>query len=239
MINAANEHLKGGIESMECKVIQEQLLDCIDKKLSAKLSQKITNHLLNCETCEKMYRRHQKTHQALKGFGEAVRVGVVNMEAPPLPSLEGSTIGIGIWDRLKTPVPVWIPSAASVAVLLMFAVAIFSPLNLSMEWGKEKGGGKIESTTPPLAAESLLEFLIVPDPTDLGQLAASIETVETFLKAHPKDVAMHAKLVELYQAKLKQQSISKASRIVLLEKLSMERERLLELLKKQHLMKGD
>ena len=95
------------------------------------------------------------------------------------------------------------------------------------------------SVTPPLAAEAMLEFLIVPDPTDFGQLAASVEAVEKFMESHPEDLAMHAKLVELYQAKLKQQSISKASRIVLVEKLSMERERLLELLQKQHLMKGD
>ena len=224
---------------MKCEAIQEKLLDYIDQTLSAEASQNITNHLLNCETCEKTYRRYQKTHEALKGFGEAVRAGVIDMDAPALPLLRRTPFWAKIWDRLKTPEPVWIPSAASEAVLLMFAVAIFSPLNLSMEWGKQKGGGNMESTTPPLAAKALLEFLIVPDPTDLGQLAASIETVETFLKAHPKDVAMHAKLVELYQAKLKQQSISKASRIVLVEKLSMERERLLELLQKQHLMKGD
>ena len=225
---------------MKCEAIQEQLLDYIDKKLSAEASQNITNHLLNCETCEKTYRRYQKTHEALKGFGEAVRAGVIDMDAPALLLLRRNPFWAKIWDRLKTPVPVWIPSAVSVAVLLMFAIGTFSPLKLSIEWGKEKGSRDTGSITPPLAAEAMLEFLIVPDPTDSGQLAASIEAVETFLMAHPEDLAMHAKLVELYQAQLKllglsspkdvsKPSLSNASRAILEKKLSIERARFIEL----------
>jgi len=220
---------------MKCKAIQKRLLDYIDGKLSAGASKNITNHLLNCQTCERTYRRYQKTHEALKGFGEAVRAHTVDMEAPPLPPLRRRSLWVRIWNGLKTPLPVWIPSAASMAILLVFAVATFSPLNLSVEWGKEKGGGNIGNITPPLAAEAMLEFLIVPDPTDLGQLVASIEAVETFLESHPEDVAMHAKLVELYQAQLKLKSLSEASRAVLVEKLSIERARFIELLEKTNL----
>jgi hypothetical protein len=245
---------------MKCKVIQEQLLNYIDRKLSIEVSQKITSHLLNCEICEKTYRRYQKTHEALKGFGEAVRAGIVDVEAPPLPPSRQLPLWVRIWNGLKTPVPVrkfsfllfklffsfskrkekfgWIPSAVSVAVLLMFAVVIFSPLNLSIEWGKEKGGGNTGNIKPPLAAEAMLEFLIVPDPTDSGQLAASIEAVETFLIAHPEDLAMHAKLVELYQAQLKLNSLSETSRAALAKKVSIEQTHFTELLKKTNLTKG-
>lgn len=220
---------------MKCKAIQSQLLDYIDGKISAETSQKITNHLLNCETCEKTYRRYKKTHEALKGFSGAVRAGIVDMEAPPLPPLQRHPFWLKIWNGLKIPVPVWIPSAATVAVLLIFAVGTFSPLNLSIEWGKEKGGGNTGSVTPPLAAEAMLEFLIVPDSTDSGQLVASIEAVESFLKTHPEDVAMHAKLIELYRAQLNHQSFSEASRIMLEEKLSIERARFIKLLEKTNL----
>lgn len=224
---------------MKCKAIQEQLLDYIDRKLSAEASQNITNHLLSCEICEKTYRRYQKTHEALKGFGEVVRAGIIDMDAPALPPLRGNPFWAKIWDRLKTPVPVWIPSAVGVAVLLMFAIGTFSPLNLSMEWGKEKGSGNTGNITPPLAAEAMLEFLIVPDSTDSGQLAASIEVVETFVETHPEDLAMHAKLVELYQAQLKLNSLSNASRAMLEKKLSIERARFIELLEKTNLINGN
>ena len=184
-----------------------------------------------------MHRRYQKTHEALQGFGEAVRAHTVEMEAPHLPPLRRRQFWVSIWNGLKTPVPVWIPSAAGVAVLLMFVVAIFSPLGPSIDLGGVKGGGT-ETVTPPLAAEAMLAFLIVPDPTDADQIAASIETVETFVEAYPEDIAMHAKLIELYQAKLKLKSLPKASRPILEKKLSIERARFIALLQKTELTKG-
>lgn len=222
---------------MKCKAIQELLLDYIDNKLSAGKSRKITEHISNCETCERIYERHQKTNEALKEFGEAVRTGMVDVEAPPL--LPRRPIWARIWNGLKTPVPVWIPSAVYVAILLIFATLVYSPLELSVEWGRKKGGGSMGNITPPLAAESMLEFLIVPDLTDPGQLAASIETVEKFLEVHPEDLAMHAKLIEFYQAELKLNSLTKPSRMVLAKKLSLERERLIELMGKANLTEGD
>ena len=223
---------------MKCEAVQELLLDYIDKKLPAGKSRKITNHISNCEACEKTYRRYQKTHEALEEFGEAVRTGIVDMEAPPMPSPQRRPIWVSIWDSLTIPVPVWIPSAAIVAVVLIFVALISSPLELSIEWGREKGGGNMGNVKPPLAAEAMLEFLIMPDLTDTGQLAASIEAVEKFLEAHPEDLAMHAKLIEFYQAQLKLKPLSKPSRAVLEEKLSIERARFTELLGKAELMKG-
>ena len=76
----------------------------------------------------------------------------------------------------------------------------------------------------------MLEFLIVPEPTDAGQLTASIETVETFLRMHPGDFAMRAKLVELYQSRLKLGALSAVERDAMTEKLSLERQRFSDLL---------
>jgi hypothetical protein len=120
----------------------------------------------------------------------------------------------------------------------MFAVVIFSLLNPTIKPGRDKGAENPGEIKPPLAAEAMLEFLILPDPTDSGQLAASIEVVETFLAAHPKDLAMHAKLVELYQARLKMKPLSEASRSMLEKKLLLERARFIELLQEAELTKG-
>ena len=76
----------------------------------------------------------------------------------------------------------------------------------------------------------MLEFLIVPEPTDAAQLTASIEAVETFLKMHPNDFAMHAKLVELYESRLKLGELPVAERDAMIEKLSYKRQRFLALL---------
>ena len=160
------------------------------------------------------------------------------MQAPLLPSPQRRPVWVSIWDSLTTPVPVWIPSAAIVTVVLIFAVLISSPLELSIEWGREKGGGNVGNVKPPLAAEAMLEFLIVPDPTDPGQLAASIEAVEKFLEAHPEDLAMHAKLIEFYQAQLKLKPLLGSSHTTLEEKLSLERARFIELLGKTEITKG-
>lgn len=223
---------------MKCEAVQELLLDYIDKKLPAGKFRKITNHISNCEACEKTYRRYQRTHEALEEFGEAVRTGIVDMEAPPLPSHQRRPIRVSISNGLRTPVPLWILSVAIGAVILIFAALISSPLELPIEWGREKGGGSMGNIKPPLAAEAMLEFLIMPDLTDPGQLAASIEAVDKFLEAHPEDLAMHAKLIELYQAQLKLKPLSESSRAALEQNLSIERARFIELLGKIEIMKG-
>lgn len=211
---------------MKCNQVQERLLHSIDKELSPQ----IREHLLGCEECERKYRILQETQKSLVDFGRAVRDGSISMEAPPFLPARRRSFWIEIRDSLKTPVPVWVPSAIGVVGLLLFVVSIFSPLTPSVEWGARKGTENTGSIAPPLSAEGMLEFLIVPEPTDAGQLAASIEAVETFLKMHPNDLAMHAKLVELYQSRLKLGELSVVERDAIAEKLSLERQRFSELL---------
>lgn len=126
--------------------------------------------------------------------------------------------------------PVWVPSAIGVVGLLLCVVVIFLPLTPSVKWGARKGNENTGRITPPLSAEGMLEFLIVPKSTDPGQLTASIKAVETFLKRHPNDLAMHAKPVELYQSRLKLGTLPTTERDAMAEKLSLERRRFLELL---------
>ena len=211
---------------MKCNQVQEKLLHSIDKELSPQ----IREHLLGCEECERKYRIVQETQKSLEDFGGAVRDGAVSMEAPPFPPIRRRSFWLEIWDSLKTPVPVWVPSVIGVVGLLLFVVAILSPLTPSVEWGARKGSENTGTIAPPLSAEGMLEFLIVPEPTDAAQLTASIEVVETFLKMHPDDLAMHAKLVELYQSRLKLGGLSAAERDAMTKKLSLERQRFSDLL---------
>ena len=211
---------------MQCNQVQERLFHSIDKELSPQ----IRAHLLGCEECERKYRILQETQKSLEDFGGAVRDGSISMEAPPFPPVRRRSFWIEVRDKLKTPVPVWVPSAIGVVGLLLFVVAIFAPLTPSVEWGTRKGSENVGSIAPPLSAEGMLEFLIMPKPTDAAQLAASIETVETFLKTHPDDLAMHAKLVELYQSRLKLGELSAGERVAMAEKLSLERQRFSALL---------
>lgn len=217
---------------MKCNRVQEKLLRSIDEELSPQ----IRDHLLGCKACERKYRILQETQKSLEDFGGAVRDGSVSMEAPPFPPVRRRSFWMEIWDSLKTPVPVWVPSAIGVVGLLLFVVATFSPLTPSVEWGSQKGNENAGSIAPPLSAEGMLEFLIVPKPTEAAQLAASIETVETFLKMHPDDLAMHTKLVELYQSRLKLEDLPAADRNAVAEKLSLKRQRFSELL--ENFMKG-
>lgn len=211
---------------MKCNRVQEKLLRSIGEELSPR----VRDHLLSCEECERKYRILQETEKSLEDFGGAIREDSISMEAPPFPPVRRRSIWTEIRDSLKTPVPVWVPSAIGVVGLLLFVMATFSPLTPSVEWGPQKGNGNTESIAPPLSAEGMLEFLIVPEPTDAAQLAASIETVETFLRMHPDDLAMHTKLVELYQSRLKLEDLPAAERSAMAEKLSLNRQRFSELL---------
>ncbi len=212
---------------MQCNRVQEKLLRSIGEELSPQ----IREHLLGCEECERRYRTTQETQKSLEDFGGAVREGSISMEAPPFPPVRRRSVWIEIRDKMRTPVPVWVPSAIGVVGLLLFVISIFSPLTPSVEWGARKGTENTGRIAPPLSAEGMLEFLIVPEPTDAGQLTASIEAVETFLKMHPNDLAMHAKLVELYQSRLRLGDLSATERNAMTEKLSLERQRFSDLLK--------
>ena len=211
---------------MQCNQVQEKLLRSIGEELSPR----VRDHLLSCDECERKYRILQETEKSLEDFGGAIRENSISMKAPPFPRVRRRSFWIEIRDSLKTPVPVWVPSAIGVVGLLLFAVAIFSPLTPSVEWGPRKGPENTGSIASPLSAEKMLEFLIVPEPTDAAQLTASIEAVETFLKMHPDDLAMHAKLVELYQSRLKLGGLTTTEHNAMTKKLSLERQRFSDLL---------
>ena len=217
---------------MKCNRVQEKLLRSIGEELAPH----IRAHLLDCKACERKYRILQETEKSLEDFAGAVRDGSISIEAPPFPPVRRRSVWLEIRDSLKTPVPVWVPSAIGVVGLLLFAVAIFSPLTPSVEWGPQKGPENTGSIASPLSAEKMLEFLIVPEPTEAAQLTASIEAVETFLKMHPGDLAMHTKLVELYQSRLRLGDLSIAERNAMTEKLLLKRQRFSELL--ETFMKG-
>ena len=224
---------------MKCKEIQERLLKQVDRGLSPRESRKITAHLIECSECEVQYRLLRETHRSLEVLGEAVRSGDVNMVTPHLPPRPGTHLWDSICGWLSLQVPLWIPSAVSVALVLIVAASTFSPLDLTIGWGKEKGGGNKTVSTPPLAAEAMLEFLLVPDPADAGQLAASTATLEAFLRAHPDDLAMHAKLIELYRAQIGHPDIPELARESLAIKLGMEQERIAEMLETTPLFNGE
>ena len=126
--------------------------------------------------------------------------------------------------------PIWAPSAVCLAVLLLGVSVYLVPLNLPIEWGARKGGQHAGQITPPLSAEGMLEFLIVPDQSDAAQISASIEAVESFLKTHPDDIAMHVKIAELCQARLRLGSLTETERKVLENKLELNRKSLLKLM---------
>ena len=211
---------------MTCNQIQKKLLRLIGKEMPPE----IRKHLQECEECERKNRIFQATEDSLKDFGEAVRSGATTMPSPPFPSIRGRSFWSGILGQLKTPVPVWAPSAACLAVLLLGVVVYFAPLNSPIEWGSRKGGQHTGHIKPPLSAERMLEFLIVPDSSDSRQLSASIEAIESFLKTHPDDIAMHVKIVELYQSRLRLGALTAVERDALEKKLERTRNSLLNMM---------
>ena len=211
---------------MTCNQIQEKLLHLIDEEMPSE----IRRHLMECEECGRQNRIFQGTEETLKDLGKAVQSGAISMLSPPFPSIRKRSFWNGILSQLKTPVPIWAPSAVCLVVLLLGMYIYLNPLSSPIEQGAQKGSQHTGQITPPLSAEGLLEFLIVPDPSDTGQLSASIEAVESFLKAHPGDIAMHLKIVELYQARLRLGSLTTAEREALEEKLELRQKPLLNLI---------
>ena len=211
---------------MTCNRIQEELLHLIGKELPPE----IRKHLQECEKCERKNRIFQATEESLDNLGDSIRSNAISMSPPPFPTIRGRSFWSGILGHLKTPVPVWAPSAVCLAILLLGVMVYFAPLNSSIEWGARKGVQHTGHIKPPLSAEGMLEFLIVPDLSDTAQLSASIEAVESFLKTHPDDIAMHVKIVQLYRARLGLGALTADGRDVLEKKLELKRESLLSMM---------
>ena len=144
---------------MKCNQVQEKLLRSIGEELSPQ----IREHLLGCEECERKYRILQETQKSLEDFGGAIRDGSISMEAPPFPPVRRRSFWIEIRDSLKTPVPVWVPSAIGVVGLLLFVVAIFLPLTPSVEWGSQKGSENTGRITPPSQRKGCWSFSLCPN----------------------------------------------------------------------------
>ena len=211
---------------MTCDQIQKKLLYLIDKEIPSE----IRKHLEECEECEQKNRIFQGTEGTLRDLGEAVRSNAISMSPPPFPTIRERSFWSGILGHLKTPVPVWAPSVVCLTILLLGVVVYFAPLDSSIEWGAKKGGQHTGHIKPPLSAEGMLEFLIVPDSSDAAQLSASIEAVESFLKTHPDDIAMHVKIVELYQSRLRLGALTAVERDALEKKLERKRSSLLNMM---------
>ena len=129
---------------MKCNRVQEKLLRSIGEELSPQ----IREHLLGCKECNRRYRILQETEKSLEDFGRAVRDGSISIETPPFPSVRRRSFWIEIRDSLKTPVPVWVPSAVGVVGLVLFVVAIFS--RSPHRWnGVHRRGMKIQDALPP------------------------------------------------------------------------------------------
>ena len=211
---------------MTCNQIQKKLLYLIDKEIPSE----IRRHLKECAECERKNRIFQGTEESLRDLGGVVRSGAISMSPPPFPSIRKRSGWNSIRSHLKTPVPIWAPSAVCLAVLLLGASIYLIPLNLPFERGAQKGGQHAGQITPPLSAEGMLEFLIVPEQSDAAQLSASIEAVESFLKTHPDDIAMQVKIVELYRARLRLGSLTETEWKVLEKKLELKQKPLLDML---------
>lgn len=225
---------------MKCKDVQEQLLFYMENELSHKESEKIKAHLNECKECDEKYRLYQKTDKALQEFGEAVREGLLSIPAPPL-SLPERPLWTKFWNGFQIPVPLWRTAVVNVIVALAISTFFLGWMHIReprIEPGSEKGV-TANAAPKPLSSEEILNFLLHPDPTDPVNITSVIELIENNLKDYPDDLALHVKLVELYQAKLKLQSLSQTERTELEEKLAVERRRTFELLSQGGYIGGD
>ena len=209
---------------MDCRDIERRLPELIDRKLSPDESHDVTAHLMTCETCESEYLRLRETHRVLTAYGAVASPA----DTPEFPAVNNGFIR-NVTDWLTFPVPVWAPAIAAACVIALLIPA--SPVSLPIQWGAEKGVGGESATRPPgLSAQAMLEYLIEPDTSDANQLIASVQVIETFLETHPDDIAMRAKLIELYRHQLTLPNLNDDARREIESKLTTTRERFHQLL---------
>ena len=161
---------------MKCNRVQEKLLRSIGEELSPQ----IREHLLGCEECERKYRILQETEKSLKDLGGAVRAGSISVTAPPFPPVRRRSFWLEIRDKLKTPVPVWVPSAIGVVGLLLFVVAIFAPFTPSVEWGARKGSVNTGRITPPSQRRGCWNFSLCPNRRTQGSFLPQLKWLKRF-----------------------------------------------------------
>jgi hypothetical protein len=221
---------------MTCESIEAQLFPYIDNHLSPEDLRAIEAHLQQCPECKQTLTLYRQTHFALVEAGRAYR------EQRFLEQIQQKRQKTGRWKRifsaLKTPIPLWGFLLATGVVFTILAVGFNSQPQRLMRLGLHKSEPTETLKNPPLAAEAFLEFLIAPTLSSPAHVSAAILTIETYLKAHPDDLSMHIKRVELYRAKLKDPSLSEAQRRAVEAKLATAHRRMIELLKQGNYING-
>ena len=160
---------------MKCNQVQEKLLRSIGEELSPQ----IREHLLGCEECERKYRILQETEKSLKDFGAMLfELVLFRRTAPPFPPVRRRSFWLEIRDKLKTPVPVWVPSAIGVVGLLLFVVAIFAPFTPSVEWGARKGSENTGRITPPSQRRGCWNFSLCPNRRTQGSFLPQLKRLK-------------------------------------------------------------
>ncbi len=217
---------------MNCKNALRHMPRFIDGSLSERRDARVAGHLARCRACDEAHASLLDTEASLRGMGAAIRGGAFDAAAPHMPAAHAvDTRSMFAW--LRAPAPLWAPAGAFAAVALVVVALATAPDGLSVEWGPPKAATATQIGAPPLGSQAMLEFLIVAHPRDAGRLTASVAAIEQFLDAHPQDVAMHAKLTELYRYQLEHPDTLDDQRDALREPLSATRERLSALLATQ------
>ncbi|MAF11635.1 hypothetical protein CMK11_14395 [Candidatus Poribacteria bacterium] len=223
---------------MKCAQVRRRLPQFVDGSLRSRRDARIGHHLARCTRCDEQYARLLTAEEALRGFGDAVRAGDVSVPAPRLPVDAARQAGKAFaW--LLTPTPIWAPVASAAAVVALAVVLSAAPDGLSVGWGPPKSGASADAASPPLGARAMLEFVVVPDPTDAGRLAASVVALEEFVDAHPDDLAMHWKLTELYEHQIAHPDLSDELRDATRTRLATVRRTLAALVADGRASQGD
>ncbi len=214
---------------MNCKNALRHMPHFIDGTLSERRDARVAGHLAHCRACDGAYASLLDAEASLRGMGAAIRAGAFDATAPASPDARASRPQ-PMLEWLLTPTPLWVPAGALATVALVVVALTTAPDGLSVAWGPPKAAAAPQIDAPPLGSVAMLEFLIVADPQDAGRLTASVAAVEEFLDAHPEDIAMHAKLTELYVYQLDHPDTPKDVRGATAERLKATRERLRGLL---------
>jgi hypothetical protein len=213
---------------INCKNAMRQMPHFIDGTLAERLDSRVAGHLATCRACDAAYGSLLVAEASLLNLGAAIRAGTFDATAPELPE-RGAARRRPLLAWLQTPAPLWVPVGALAAAAFVVVALTTAPDGLSVEWGPPKSAAT-QIGAPPLGSLAMLEFLIVADPQDAGRLTASVAAIEAFLDAHPNDVAMHAKLAELYTYQLAHRDTPENVRDATRDRLTRIRERLSVLL---------
>ncbi|MDA1191213.1 MAG: hypothetical protein O3A46_05950 [Candidatus Poribacteria bacterium] len=191
---------------MTCEEALAQLPELSERDLDPKDSFDLTDHLVKCPECERDYRQYRELNRLLDGYSDLVRSGAADHHGES--ATRSPSRLLRRWLTLR--VPVWVPTMCVVTMVVYILVGGL-PGDNAPNIG-DSTGSNAKTATLPLASDAVLEFLIHPDTASDSRLAASIETIESYLEKHPQDYAMQAKLMELSEARLRLPTVRDAER---------------------------